>query len=192
MTSTPQNLVQVNGITQVSDGYLNSLVQLIQSVVALRAFIGISPMTVYLQGLVSPKDGGQGMFYWNSNSGQTDDGLNTIVPNGVASGAWNRDVPILTRTYSLQVPVTGFSITANSYTNVLALNPAGTLATGTVIFPLANLDGQEFLLTSSQTVTSLTLTPNTGQTILGTITTITASSPAKWMYQLSNKTWYRV
>lgn len=191
MTAPPQNLVQVNGITQVSDSNLNTYVQWAQSVTGLRSFIGITGMTINLQGLVSAGDGGQGVFYWNSAAGQTDNGLTVIIPNGASSGAWNKLTNPATVTYSLQVPLTGFNITAGDYVNSLLLNPAGTLATGTVKMPLNFLDGGIFGISSSQTVTTLTTTANTGQTLIGAGTTITSTTPLKWIYQLSNKTWYR-
>jgi hypothetical protein len=91
MTSAPQNLVQINGQTQVSDGYLNTLVQWCPNVSTLRTFVGSGTMSIYLEGTTTPNDGGQGQFYWNSTGTATDDnGVTTVVPNGIAQGCWTR------------------------------------------------------------------------------------------------------
>lgn len=93
-------------------------------------------------------------------------------------------------TYSQQAPATSFNITAS--TNYLVLVPAGTLAAGTVTFPNNVPDGKTFTLSSTQTITALTLTPNTGQTINGGLTTISANGFATWLFDSSNNNWYRI
>ena len=85
----------VNGDAAVSGDDLNTFVQNIGSVVLLRNFVGraldnTTPMIVYLQGLVTTGDGGQGYFWWNTNNASDDDGNDVIVPNGAGAGAWNR------------------------------------------------------------------------------------------------------
>jgi len=88
-------------------------------------------------------------------------------------------------------PITGFNITAGFKTNNLILEPAGTLATGTVTMPEAKTNGQTFSISSTQIITALTITPNSGQTVRGTITTLAANSFASWVYRAANSTWYR-
>ena len=60
------------------------------------------------------------------------------------------------------IPLTGFSIPVIASTVVL--NPAGTLATGTVTLPSNPIDGQRFRIVSSQIVTSMAITPAPAQT----------------------------
>ena len=94
--------------------------------------------------------------------------------------------------YSLQVPVTAFSITVPDGCSALLLNPAGVLATGTVVMPANPIDGQFVNVATTQTVTALTVNANAGQTISGNPSTITATTPFKMMYNLSGTKWYRV
>ena|ERR1700748_715125 len=94
--------------------------------------------------------------------------------------------------YSLQTPLTGFSITIPNAVNELILSPAGTLATGTIILPSLPQDRQWVGVTSSQTVTALTVSANTGQTVVGAPTTITASTPFSFIYNASGAQWYRI
>ncbi|MGH7174939.1 MAG: hypothetical protein ACREGR_01100, partial [Minisyncoccia bacterium] len=95
-------------------------------------------------------------------------------------------------TYTYNVPVTGFSLTIGAGIDNLILDPAGTLATGTVTMPAAPLDGQRVTIASSHIVTTLTVQGNTGQTLDGTITSIAANGFATWIYLATPATWYRV
>lgn len=181
-----------NGQNQVSGDMLNTMTQWCVTVPQLRAFTGLSNMIVYIQGFAAALDGGQGWFYWNSSSVTADDGgVTTVVPNGTVAGGWNRIQSPDVLTYAYLVPLTGFSTTIPNYTNTLILNPAGTLSTGTVIMPALLFDGQLIAITSSQTVSTLTLTPSSGQTIIGSPGTITSTSPIKFIYRAALKTFFR-
>lgn len=96
--------------------------------------------------------------------------------------------------YSRQVPLTGFTITIGNAVNVLILDPAGTLAAGTVTMPAAPTDAQEVTVASSQIITALTVQANAGQTIDGGLSAVTfaANAFAKWKYAASVTTWYRI
>lgn len=190
--SAPQLNIAVQGGNPISADNLNTYLQGCDMVTQLRALIGVPGVQVYLRGFSSIADGGQGFFYWNAGGIAADDnGLTTVVPNGTASGEWTRLTGVNVNNYSYLVPLTGFTITFPSYTSTLILNPAGTLSAGTIIMPAALLDGQVIAITSSQTVTTLTLTANTGQTLVGAPTTITASTPIKFIYRAASKTLYR-
>jgi Major tropism determinant N-terminal domain len=89
------------------------------------------------------------------------------------------------------VPVTGFSWTIGNNCSTLLLKPAGTLATGTVIMPAAPVDGQIARVLSSQTITSLTVSPSSGQAVVGAPSTIGPSAPFSMIYDLASTTWYR-
>lgn len=89
------------------------------------------------------------------------------------------------------VPLTGFSLTfANSQTNMI-LNPAGTLATGTLTTAPNPSNGQRECVLSTQTQTALTWSANTGQTIANAPTALVANVPVCMTYSSSNLTWDR-
>lgn len=100
--------------------------------------------------------------------------------------------PVADQSYSLQAPSTGFSITIANTSATLILNPAGTLATGTITMPPGPVDGEIIRVTSSQTVTALTVSANAGQTINGAPTTITALAGFSYIYNASGTAWYRL
>lgn len=110
-----------------------------------------------------------------------DPSSNVINHNGTAD-----------QSYSLQAPTTGFTITIDDNVKTLALNPSGTLATGTITMPANPIDGQEVRVTSSQIVTTLTVLANAGQTISGAPTTITDTAGFAYIYNLSGTNWYRL
>lgn len=93
---------------------------------------------------------------------------------------------------SVQVPITGFTITIGNNTSTLILNPAGTLATGTITMPATPIDGQEVQITSSQTITALTVSPNAAQTISNAPTTLTAGIGYKFIYHVAGTNWFRL
>lgn len=94
--------------------------------------------------------------------------------------------------YSRQVPLTGFAITIANNVTLLFLDPAGALATGTVTLPAAPFDGQEVCITCSQNVTTFTVSPNAGQSVIGAQGFINAVSPLRYAYQASGAKWYRI
>lgn len=94
--------------------------------------------------------------------------------------------------YSVQVPTTGFTITIADNVSDLILNPAGTLATGTITMPANPIDGQKIRISSSQVQTALTLSPNSGQSIKNAPTALAAAGVGVgYIYQLSATTWFR-
>lgn len=100
-----------------------------------------------------------------------------------------RAISPTTSNYSQQVPVNAFSITIPNWANVLALAPAGTLASGTITMPAAPVDGQTVTITSTQNITALTHSANTGQTLNNALTTLPASTAASWVYNSATGTW---
>lgn len=96
----------------------------------------------------------------------------------------------LLQQYDYQTPSTGFSYTFAAGVNVLVMNPAGTLATGTITMPASPADGMTITFSSTQTITALTVNANTGQSITGQPSSFGAGSSATFVYRLSNTTWY--
>lgn len=93
--SPPSLRFQVQGQTVANADDLNSAVQWCSTAAQLRTFIGLSNMTIYLQGVTSPDDGNQGTFIWYAAVGHADDNLNYIVPPGASGGGWIRIGPLL-------------------------------------------------------------------------------------------------
>lgn len=92
--------------------------------------------------------------------------------------------------------VGGFSvaITEASRDTHLILTPTITLATGTIVLPLAATlnDGQRLLVNSTQTITSLSFDNNGAISIIGAPTTISATGYFTLKYDKVTSTWYRV
>jgi hypothetical protein len=96
----------------------------------------------------------------------------------------------LLQAYDYQVSTTGFSYTFAAGTTVLVMNPAGTLATGTITMPAAPADGMTISFSSTKAITALTVNANTGQSIVGNPTTLLAGGAASFVYRLANTTWF--
>lgn len=102
--------------------------------------------------------------------------------------------------YQYVAPLTGASVTLTAQQRRLIIDPAGTIAALTVVFPAATtlVDNQLIGLCSTQVVTALTITNGTGTTVLNGPTAL-AIPPAtgagtcyEWVYRLANTSWYRV
>jgi hypothetical protein len=96
----------------------------------------------------------------------------------------------LLQQYDYQTPTTGFSYTFAAGVNVLVMQPAGTLATGTVTMPAAPADGMTITVESTQQITALTVQGNAGQSLVNGTQTLRPDQPYSWVYRLSNTTWY--
>ena len=96
------------------------------------------------------------------------------------------------QSYDFQALTTGFSYTFASGTTTLIINPAGTLATGTITMPGSPADGMVITFTTTQEITAITINGNTGQSIGGTqVAQLPANSAMSFVYRQSNTTWYR-
>lgn len=96
------------------------------------------------------------------------------------------------QSYSLQTPTTGFSISVANACGQLILNPAGTLASGTITLPASPKDGQLCRIVSTAAVSALTLSAATGQTITGAVSTLAANAAVAFLYAAGSSCWYRV
>lgn len=93
---------------------------------------------------------------------------------------------------SVQVPVNGFSIVMADKSQVLMLDPAGALATGTVFTPVNPYDGQKLEVSSTFAITAMTFSPSGTQTVKNAPTTLVAGVGFSYYYRASSTTWYRL
>ena len=98
----------------------------------------------------------------------------------------------LIQAYDYQTPTTGFSYTFASGVQTLVMNPAGTLATGTITMPATPADGMTIRFSSSQIITALTVSANSGQSIVAAVTSLVLGGSAQYIYRATNTTWYRI
>lgn len=128
---------------------------------------------------------------------QTD--LVQVIPNGQPSAQSVYAYPgqiSSTAGYTYAVVVTAFALTPFDTTMFVYINPAGTLATGTLTLPAHPGDGQRFSFESTQTQTAITVAANTGQTIASyggaALTAGVANTIYTWMYIANQATWVRL
>jgi hypothetical protein len=98
---------------------------------------------------------------------------------------------------NLYTPGTGFNITVPTPTSEqqwMILQPAGTLAAGTVTLPLNTgvPDGTQVLVTTTQIITSFTLALNGAAAAFGAPTTLAANAFFTMRFYQVTNSWYRV
>lgn len=98
---------------------------------------------------------------------------------------------------TLYTPGTGFNIAVPSTASLqqwILIQPAGTLAAGTVTLPLPSetADGSEIVVTTTQQITAFTLAPNGAAHVYGAPTTLGADDVFKMRYYLATNSWYRM
>jgi hypothetical protein len=98
---------------------------------------------------------------------------------------------------NLFVPGTGFNITVPtpvSEQQWMLLQPAGTLASGTITLPLNTgvPDGTTVLITSTQEITFLTIALNGASAIYGAVTTLGAGGAAVYRFYQPTNSWYNI
>jgi hypothetical protein len=86
-------------------------------------------------------------------------------------------------------PSTGGTVVSAAGTNVLFINNTGVLASLTVTFPPAPVDGQRFTVAANGTITTLGFT---GATSKGAAATLAASGYARFVWSSSLGLWFRV
>jgi hypothetical protein len=118
------------------------------------------------------------------------------VPVSVLLDYFKQQYPSPQLTANLYTPTTGFALPVPTPTSSqwMQLQPAGTLATGTITLPLNTLtpDGTEVLITTTQTVTALTIALNGATAANGAPTTLAANGFARLRFITSRNSWYRV
>jgi hypothetical protein len=98
---------------------------------------------------------------------------------------------------NLFTPGTGFNVavpTPVAQQQWMLIQPAGTLATGTVTLPLNTQtpDGTEVLITTTQQITAFTLAPNGAAQLYGVPTTLGAQDNFRVRFYQPTNSWYRI
>ena len=102
-----------------------------------------------------------------------------------------------TLSVNLYVPGSGFNITVPtpvSNDQWMLLQPAGTLATGTITLPLNTgvPDGTSILITTTQEITSLTIALNGASAIYGGVTFLGAGTATAIRFYQPTNSWYQI
>jgi hypothetical protein len=102
-----------------------------------------------------------------------------------------------TLSVNLFVPGSGFNITVPtpvSNDQWMLLQPAGTLATGTITLPLNTgvPDGTSVLITTTQEITSLTIALNGASAIYGGVTSLAAGTATAIRFYQPTNSWYQI
>jgi hypothetical protein len=98
---------------------------------------------------------------------------------------------------NLYTPGAGFNVTVPtpiSEQQWMIIQPAGTLATGTITLPLNTgvPDGTEVLVTTTQIITAFTLALNGASAAFGAPTTLAANAFFRVRFYQSTNSWYRI
>lgn len=113
----------------------------------------------------------------------------TIGGNLTSSGAVN------TPSYDAISPTNGVTIVSTTNKPGVLLTPAGTLATLTIKLPSGPIDGQQWWIACSQTITSATWQDSggtAGNIIGGPSTFGAAAGGCRFVYNSSGTKWYRI
>jgi hypothetical protein len=113
---------------------------------------------------------------------------------GLISRAWFNFLQLLqsevNTDYDYEQPLAGFSLVVGPSKSGFILDPAGTLATGTITMPQNPMDGQIVGVSTTQTITALTVAPNAGQSVKALPSTLAAGTSFAAQYVQENMTWY--
>jgi hypothetical protein len=98
---------------------------------------------------------------------------------------------------SIFTPGSGFNVavpTPVAQQQWMLIQPAGTLATGTVTLPLNTQtpDGTEVLVTTTQQITTFTLAANGAAQLYGAPTTLAAQDNFRVRFVQATNSWYRI
>jgi hypothetical protein len=98
---------------------------------------------------------------------------------------------------NLFTPGTGFNVavpTPVAQQQWMLIQPAGTLAAGTVTLPMSTQtpDGTEVLVTTTQQITAFTLAPNGATQLYGVPTTLAAQDNFRVRFVQATNSWYKI
>lgn len=89
----------------------------------------------------------------------------------------------------IYTPLTGASIVAPADASLIVVKPAGTIAALGVVLPSNARDGSTVTITTSQIVTTLTVS-SVGETVVGPSKTINATTPISFIYVADAGAWH--
>jgi hypothetical protein len=142
---------------------------------------------------LNPVSSGDQIPVFNTNNGDT-----RRLSIGNLLAFFQQQFASPTVSVSTYVPTTGFSITVPtpvSQQQWMLIQPLATLAAGTITLPLntSTPDGTEVLITTTQQITSLTISLNGASAIYGEgLTQMTAGQFRRLRYYQSFNSWYRI
>jgi hypothetical protein len=142
--------------------------------------------------LLSPISSGDQLPVYSPNNG---DARRTSI--GSLLTFFQQSFASPTLAVNLYVPGSGFNITVPtpvSNDQWMLLQPAGTLATGTITLPLNTgvPDGTTVLITSTQEITSLTIALNGASAIYGAVTSLAAGAATAIRFYQPTNSWYQI
>lgn len=86
---------------------------------------------------------------------------------------------------------TGFSVTVAAVNTWLILTPVAGYAAGTIVLP-SGVNGAEVLVNCTQSVSTLTITAASGESVIGGPTALTANQAFRLKFDSVLKRWYKV
>jgi hypothetical protein len=142
--------------------------------------------------LLSPISSGDQLPVYSPNNG---DARRTSI--GSLLTFFQQSFASPTLSVNLYVPGSGFNITVPtpvSQDQWMLLQPAGTLATGTITLPLNTgvPDGTTVLITTTQEITSLTIALNGASAIFGGVTSLAAGTATAIRFYQPTNSWYQI
>lgn len=142
--------------------------------------------------LVSPVSSGDNLVVYSPNNGDT-----RRLPITTLLQFFQQQFAAPTLATNVYTPGTGFNIavpTPVAQQQWILIQPAGTLALGTVTLPLntATPDGTEVLITTTQQITGFTLALNGATAAFGAPTTLAANAFFRMRFVQSQNSWYRI
>lgn len=119
------------------------------------------------------------------------------LPIGALLQYFQQEFASPTLATNVYTPGTGFNLpvpTPVAQQQWMLIQPAGTLATGSVTLPLntGTPDGTEVLITTTQQITAFTLALNGASAAYGDPTTLAADDFFRMRFVQSTNSWYRI
>ena len=142
--------------------------------------------------LLSPISSGDQLPVYSPNNG---DARRTSI--GSLLTFFQQSFASPTLSVNLYVPGSGFNITVPtpvSQDQWMLLQPAGTLASGTITLPLNTgvPDGTTVLITTTQEITSLTIALNGATALYGGVTSLAAGTATAIRFYQPTNSWYQI
>ena len=142
--------------------------------------------------LLDQPNSGDQIPVWSPNNGDS-----RRLPLSALLAYFQQQFASPTLATNLYTPATGFNIAAPTpvaQQQWILLQPAGTLAAGTVTLPLntSTPDGTEVLITTTQQITAFTLGLNGAAAAYGDPTTLAAEDFFRMRFYQATNSWYRI